>query len=211
MNTRTITSIEKKLGEQKVAHLDEEIINRRRSIDLLASQNVEYTQIIANNLQQMRAANEILDSEIVASANGAYADHLVEEWKQLVDHPRLANASLRENTLTLTTTDDLRLHCEGREDTRWLGAFEVKIKLDQFDIRLANLNTRRGGRDHPHVVGGAPCFGGDHRAFIQLHSNGDLFVLFEMLLQYLETLNLRDEYGRYGSYWFDRDDERPVT
>ena len=208
-DTIAADAIAQGLSERKSTHLEAQVATHRADIDRLTERNADYAASITQNLMQMRDTRDQLDIAIAARDNDNFAQHLADEWAQLRDHPRLVNAELEDNTLTLWTTDDLRLHCEDRTDTRWLGAFRIEINLATGSVKLHNLSTRHGGRDHPHVTNGNPCFGGDHHAFAQLQSNGDLFVLFEMLLQYLETLNLADEYGRFGAYWFEREDERP--
>lgn len=202
-------AIERALSERKSSHLEAQVDAHRTAIDRLTERNAEHTREITTNFGRMRDERDCLDIAKAAAENDNFAEHLTQEWAKLRAHPRLASAALDGDTLTLVTTDDIRLHSEDRTDSRWLGAFRIVLGLSDGSIMLHNLNTRHGGRDHPHVVNGNPCFGGDHQAFAQLLSNGDLFVLFEVTLQYLETLNPRDEYGRYGAYWFEQEDERP--
>jgi len=196
------------LGERQPTHLQGQVEIHRDNIDAFTQQNAEWSQRIAANLQRMAQERDMLNIAATAAEDRSFVEHLVGEWDALREHPRLNGANMNGSTLTLETTDDIVLHCEDREDTRWLGAFEITLNLDNCDIKLRNLHTRRGGRDHPHVVNGNPCFGGDHHVFSQLTADGSLNLLYEMLLQYLEKLNLADEYGRYGSYWFDQPDAR---
>lgn len=209
MDSRTADTIGQMLSERKSTHLEAQVAQHRATIDRFTEQNAEYTRSITETLGRMRDERDQLDIAKAAAEKDTFAAHLAEEWDELRTHPRLASASMEGNQLTLVTADDIRLHCEDRPDTRWLGAFQIILNLSNGAITLNNLNTRRGGRDHPHVVNGNPCFGGDHQVFAQLLAEGHLSVLFEMLLQYLEKLNLRDEYGRYGAYWFEAEDERP--
>lgn len=191
------------VAENEVAQIRQEIDNRQ-------SRNAEFTQAITSNLTELRLMSGRLDRTIEAANDPKYREHVLAEWSALSSHPRLVSAEVAEGTLILITTDDIRLHRADSEDTRWLGAFRITLTLDAGAIDLRNLHTRRGGRDHPHVVNGNPCFGANHAAFAQLLAAGDLFVLFELLIQYLETLNLEDEYGRYGAYWFDAPDAQPI-
>ena len=167
-------------------------------------------------MSTLRTQQQMLDTALEAQHDTRYAEHLLDEWEKLRSHPRLADTEVRSSTvdpdqeaLYLRTADDLRLHRSDTGESRWLGAFEIELTIATGAIKLRNLNTRRGGRDHPHVVDQRPCFGGHSDAFAQLMSNGDLFVLYELLIQYIETLNLEDEYGRYGAYWFEVEDEQP--
>jgi hypothetical protein len=60
---------------------------------------------------------------------------------------------------------------------------------------MINLDTQRGGRDHPHIDQNIPCFGGHGTSFMEFLVNGQLDVLYELLIQYLETMNMADSYG----------------
>jgi hypothetical protein len=205
------------LSSQQQVVLDSEIASQRRQIDRSLSQIEEWRSEITRYMSIVRSQQQMLDIALQARSDASYAEHLLEEWEQLRAHPRLAGAEVRTSTsgleresLFLLTTDDLRLRRSDTGESRWLGAFEIELMIETGTIKMRNLNTRRGGRDHPHVVDHLPCFGGHSDAFAQLMSKGDLFVLYELLIQYIETLNLEDEYGRYGAYWFEVEDEQPV-
>jgi hypothetical protein len=211
-------SVVEMLNSQQQARLDNEIANHRSEIDRFLSRVEDRRCEITRCLSAVRSRQQMLDIALEVQGDTGYAEHLLDEWEQLRSHPRLAGAEVRVSTsdhelqsLFLLSTDDLRLYRGDTGESRWLGAFEIELTIANGTIKMRNLNTRRGGRDHPHVVDQQPCFGGHYDAFAQLMSRGDLFVLYELLIQYIETLNLEDEYGRYGAYWFEVEDERPVA
>jgi hypothetical protein len=94
-------------------------------------------------------------------------------------------------------------------ETRWLGRFRAEINVSSNEVRLHNLDNPRNGRDHPHVSGGVPCFGGHHDAFSQLIAEGRWYVFLELAFQYLESFNAEDDWGQYAAYWFDVPDRTP--
>jgi hypothetical protein len=218
VSDETSASVIEMLSSQQPVTLENDIAIRRLDIDRNLSQIEEWRCNITRSLSTLRTQQQTLDIALQAQSDTSYAEHLREEWEHLRSHPRLAGAEVRASTdnpeqhqsLFLLSTDDLRLHRGDTGESRWLGAFEVELTIARGAIKLRNLNTRRGGRDHPHVVDQRPCFGAHHDAFAQLMSNGDLFVLYELLIQYIETLNLADEYGRYGAYWFEVEDKQPA-
>ena len=209
IDEQSATSVADWLGQREAAHLLAQVESCRGQVDHLTGQVVDYQQAITRTLRQMAEQRDMLQIAQEAANDRTYVTHLAEEWELLREHPRLAEAVVVDSKLTLVTTDDIRLHREDSCETRWLGAFRIELDLNDGEIRLHNLHTRRGGRDHPHVVNGNPCFGGDHGVFSELMAAGSLHLLYEMLLQYLEKLNLRDEYGAYGAYWFEQEDVRP--
>lgn len=206
------------LRTQQPGALDEEICSLRLAIDRQMERNSGIRVELTRNLTVLRNKQDLLDVALRARSDGAYPQHLLRAWESLRSHPRLADAAVRQSTqegvedcsLFLTTTPDLRLHRCDTGESRWLGAFEIELTFANAVIKMRNLSTRRGGRDHPHVSDQVPCFGQHADAFAQLMASGDLFVLFELLVQYIETLNLEDEWGRYGAYWFEVPDEQPA-
>jgi hypothetical protein len=191
------------------ASYDRRVNDRRANLDGRQRMLIEYQDYIVNTMREIREDQELLDALLLVRSNDA-GDTILREWDQLEAHPRVARCSFDQGSLCITTTDDLRLHRPDTNESRWLGAFEIKVDIATFAVYMTNLNTRRGGRDHPHVVDNRPCFGGHQETFTELLGRGELYTVFELLLQYIETLNLADEYGRYGSYWFDVEDERPL-
>lgn len=192
---------------------DSRFANHRGTIDAHLQSVASWQEAIVNAMRLVQQENELLDALILVRQNDA-GDEFMRQWQQLEDHPRIARVRFSAaggNSVTITTTDDLRMYHPVTGESRWLGAFNIVLNLETMAIRLNNLNTVRGGRDHPHVTGGRACFGGHQVAFTELLTRGEIYTLFELLIQYLETLNLADEYGRYGAYWFDAPDERPLV
>lgn len=206
------------LKTQESGALNNEVQSRRAMIDRHTARLTESRAELTRTLGTLRSQQQLLDIALQALEDTTYPEQLLQGWELLRAHARLADAEVRRSTydpdersLFLTTTPDLRLHRSDTAESRWLGAFEIELTFATGAIKMRNLNTRRGGRDHPHVSDQNPCFGQHADAFAQLMAKGDLFVLYELLVQYIETLNLEDEWGRYGSYWFDVEDEQPVS
>lgn len=218
VSTETSLDVVEMLSAQRPGAMQDEIDTRRYQIDRLLAQIERGRCETTRNLSQLQDQQRILDSALKAQSDGSYAQQLLDSWEQLRSHPRLHEAAVRgsssedpeQQSLFLVTTHDLRLYRSDTGESRWLGAFEIELAFMTGVIKMRNLDTRRGGRDHPHVVDQTPCFGEHSHAFAQLMSKGDLIVLYELLIQYIETLNLEDEWGRYGAYWFEVDDEWPL-
>lgn len=186
--------------------MNAQLMTQRNEIDGLSRNITDYQRNIATWAMELREKQQLLDAMLLVQQNDG-AEQALREWQLLGAHPRAQSLRFTEGELIITTTPDLRLTRPDGE-SRWLGAFEITIKLDGLEIHLANLNTKRGGRDHPHVVNGRPCFGGHDNQLYELLGRGELYTVFELILQYLETLNINDEYGRYGAFWFDVEDEQ---
>lgn len=182
----------------------------RDEIDALALLLANHQQRIASTTRSIREKQVLLDALLIVQSNDAGAT-LIREIDLVRNHARVVSIRFSGSDITILTTDDLRLTRDDTGESRWLGQFRVSLNIETLVVNIANLSTPRGGRDHPHVVSGDPCFGGDHNSMYELLGKGELYTWYELLIQYLETLNLYDEYGRYGSYWFDVEDERPLV
>lgn len=184
---------------------------RRTAIDQHTSAITSAQETIARETAALIQDQALLDALLLVRRNDAGAT-MRQEFELLQSHPRLAQRNLIGGSkLVLVTNDDLRMTREDTGESRWLGAFEITFDLQSFSIHMRNLNTMRGGRHHPHVPGdGRPCFGSYANSFYELLGQGQLYTCFDLLLQYIETVNLRDEWGRYASYWFEQEDERPL-
>lgn len=144
----------------------------------------------------------------------AAAARTEEEWRQqyelVINNPAVESLLFRNNSLRIVTHP---LTLQGREQyegqTRWLGRFQIDVHLTNYSIRIHNLDNPQSGRDHPHVPGGAPCFGGNASEFTQLIGNGQFGIFVELIIQWLENYNPRDDWGRYASLWFNQPDADP--
>jgi hypothetical protein len=158
---------------------------------------------------KIREEQKMLDALLHLAQGNPSAD-LVREWNALKDHPRCASIRFRNQAITVITTDDLRLHHPDTGESRWLGQFTITMEPLTGKTTIINNSTHRNGRDHPHINNGAPCFGGNETAFAELLAAGEFYTYFDLMIQFLETVNLRDEWGRYSAYWLDMPDERPI-
>ena len=189
------------------ATYNRQIAEKRENIDGFLGSIASWKASIAAHTRMVRDAQTLLDALMIVQNNDA-GEQIVREYELVKRHPRTATVRFSRQQINIVTTDDLRLNFPDGE-SRWLGAFSIDIDITTMGVVLKNLNTPRGGRDHPHVVAGAPCFGGHETGMYELLGRGELYTVFELILQYLETLNIHDEYGRYGSWWRDVEDERP--
>ena len=187
---------------------DREIASRRSVIDQHERQIIVYRDSITDYMGMIRTEQRLLDAMTALTEDNGASSMMLAEFDKLAEHPRIEELTFAANTVKILTTRDIRLHHPTTGETRWLGQFQINFGLNRR-VTIRNLSTPMGGRDHPHVVDQRPCFGGHDAAFDQLLARGELHTLFELTLQYLETLNLRDEWGRYGAWWFDRPDQEP--
>lgn len=168
----------------------------------------DYATHYANTMRSLAQERTRVDS--LQAIVGNDADAMAERFASIAGHPRLEGFWFTGGQLTLMTTPDIRLTHPVSGETRWLGAFRITVNLGDNQVWLFNLNTKRGNRDHPHVNNGGPCWGDAYQLVNKLILDGELYALVDVLVQYLETFNPRDDWGAYAAYWFDRPDEDPA-
>lgn len=198
-----------RLTESIRAHQESAITNRRARISSLESEVREHESYIRDKLVRLRESATELDLLIAMREQDA-GERMLEEYDKLSEHPRVTKIDVVGHELLLTT-DHVHMTHPTTDETRWLGRFLIKIAFSGSNITIKNLDNPRNGLDHPHVAEGAPCFGGHERDFSELVAQGRWLVFFEMLLQYLETFNPRDDWGRRASYWFEVPDRDPSS
>lgn len=183
------------------------VVRVRRNIAEQETNVNSYRSQIARSLTSLTEHQRELDAlmQVINQGDTSWDTY----WQQLVEHPRIAAIEWQEPTLVFRT-DEVQLRHPVSDDTTPLGIMEIKIDLQDQYITIHNLTNARGNRAHPHVNGTGPCFGEYEHAVYQMLGDGDLTGLMELMFVYLETFNPRDDWGRYGAYWF-RSDGTPIT
>ena len=182
----------------------------RNGINSLEASLIHRQQAVAETIAELRQQQQLLD-HLLKLDDDSVVNQIKSDYLMLRDHPRIVSAQCLNGVLTLVTSDDFRITRSDTGESRWLGQFKITVDMNAQQCEIENLTTPRMGRHHPHVNGTYACFGGHANDFAELLRTGQIYLYFELLCQYLETLNLEDEWGAYGAYWFDVPDERPLV
>ena len=89
----------------------------------------------------------------------------------------------------------------------YLGKFDIEINLNNMDVKFFNLNNKRKSYwgkncNAPHVdEDGKACLGDLSELMGYAISNNDLYLLIDLCIQYLQSVNLLDSAGRYVISW----------
>lgn len=184
--------------------------NVRSRISQSESYINEWMDNIANQTSQLRQLQREADALLSTVGGG---DVWEQRFDQLLAHPRVRDITVTNGQLTVLT-DDITLQYPDVDgdpmsgESRWLGPFRITFNGTR-NVRVSNLRTKRGERDHPHAPGGQPCLGGVAGTISSLLSEGEYIAALEIMFQFLETFNPQDDYGRYAALWFDVPDARP--
>lgn len=125
-----------------------------------------------------------------------------ESWAKLQEHPKIEAINLAGEQILIDTVELTITHPITGE-TVPLGKFRWTICPNTVSIKAQNLTNRHGNYDHPHILNNRPCFGSMGGAIFELLARGDLAAVVEMMLVFLGTINLDDDWSRRATFWFD--------
>lgn len=102
-------------------------------------------------------------------------------------------------------TDDIIIETE-EYGTHYIGRFKISVSLENTTIRFTNLNNRRDAywdsSQHPHIdEQGIPCWGSAATTVAMLHGERQYCALVNVLVNYLESVNLDDPAGETIYNW----------
>lgn len=89
----------------------------------------------------------------------------------------------------------------------YLGKFDIEINLNNMNVKFFNLNNKRRSYwnkncNAPHVdEDGIACLGDLSELMGYAISNNDLYLLIDLCIQYLQSVNLSDLAGKYVISW----------
>lgn len=142
---------------------------------------------------------------IAAQAGNVDIERVSRDWQALVDHPRTTSVRfINDNTLEITT-DTVTLHHPEQGPVALMGQFRIVKDLSTPHLpTIENLSSMRNNRHHPHVPhNGAPCYGGIEQTIFDAIRDAEYLAMFEYLLEFLESYNPRDDWGRFAAWWIE--------
>lgn len=208
--TRTDAMIEA-FSQFGAMRLEQGVNEARVRVENLENDLRMHERNAGRTLDRLREQQLVVDTQLALVRQRDTADPAA-MYREIADHPRVREVRYATDTLFIRT-DDIIMRRDDTDEERYLGPFLISFNLEfSGTVTMHNEGgTRRGGRDHPHVPGGEPCFGQLSNAMMRAIGQRDFLVALELSIQYLETLNVADEWGRYGAYWFDMPDAREAN
>lgn len=117
--------------------------------------------------------------------SGSDLSSLEEMFDSITALPDVDRATVTGGMLRVFTTPVIIQH-NGRN--RDIGEFEMQISFQPgVMIRLQNKTRRVGNCDHPHIANGNPCWGNIGAMVSQLHGEGRMLDLVQLLILFLKS------------------------
>lgn len=161
-----------------------------------------YRNHVSNTNTQLRSLQTELTA-ILGLTEQDDVERIRRQWESMTSHPLLSDVVLSGGTYTFTTVP-LQIHEPLFDRVATLGVMKTTVRLGRdCHFSVVNLTNPRGGRAHPHIPNGSPCFGDMSDTMFQYARSYDIGPLTDLLLVAYQTCNVRDDWGRYAAYWFE--------
>ena len=96
-----------------------------------------------------------------------------------------------------------------------IGKFLVDININTQSVKITNITKRLNYQsyywDHPHVHSNIPCWGNIESAMLRQLADYELPVVVNMIIEYLESVNESDAYGKHFPEWRKSYEDRKHT
>lgn len=186
-----------KIYHQRVSQAQEEFNAVQQDIDRNRKLLVEKSRSIIrlrDKVASLKNSKESIDA------------HLTEEFQRLQQHPQVIKLRIVNNRLNVFTDTIYCVHPRSKE-THIIGKFRLSIDLvGTEDVQFFNLthliNGYNDGMHAPHVFpNGNACWGSLVDSIPQYIASGDISIVVQLVIQFLEHVNLDDAAGKHIERW----------
>lgn len=123
------------------------------------------------------------------------------EYELIRNTKSVENVFVEGNILTVMT-GNITCVDERSQVAHDLGKFRITIRMDNSDVRFYNLTRHQGEMAAPHVRrNGEACFGNFSETISELCGSGQVAILVQMCIRYLQSANTSDQWGTKICYW----------
>ena len=166
--------------------------------DLEAIENKTLNDILLDNVYVDEVKND--GSIVHVLTKDLFITHFDKQrYNELIDKKHRVSSDLKYDNRKKMESD--------KEYKFYLGKFDIKINLNDMDVKFSNLNNKRRSYwgkncNALHVDGdGKACLGDLSELMGYAISNNDLYLLIDLCIQYLQSVNLLDLAGKYVISW----------
>jgi hypothetical protein len=211
LRARAMERARERFNEFATGRLGSRIRSVRGTVSGLENDVQLHQQALLDSTVRLREEKITLDTLLSMDAGESVGIDPEAEWAALERHQMVDSFTIRGGRFVIETVE-LTLTDPDTHETAPLGRMRISFPLEPgsgrgIDIRnLTNARDDGSGipRHHPHVPGsGAPCFGNVMSEVARMGAVGEVGGLLELLLQYLQTFNPRDDYGRFAGLWYE--------
>lgn len=193
----------------RVSQLVRDRINEYRNSINNHTGDISYYQkrieVISKDLEEL--IEKLAEAEKKGASNKE-VEKIFNEIKNIETIKKVDSVSLTNNSIKILTKF-LEIHEPVYGKNFPLGKMEIHIPFDKsYYIKIFN-NTKRvdgysGYMHHPHIFSdGNPCWGTASDSIAQTKESKDYYLLTILIMNFLQTCDIKDEAGRYVPTWAD--------
>lgn len=199
------TNSVKNMLKSMKASAQAELKKSKQEVDMLIASVSSTEQTMINQLRNLaRAQEKFIYAEKQANKEVSKYEEQIQEVMNNVNYEKVEFNS-RYKTIDIIT-NQLMMYTPDKKERVKVGKFQIRYSPTNGTVKITNLTMARGGRQHPHVdAAGQPCWGSMGTQIAKLSAAGELIALFELIVMYLEKYNPADDWGRFASYWWEKE------
>jgi hypothetical protein len=211
------TSVEEQLARRQACHREMTLRSRADFVRVAMARVVRTRASTVNKIREMEVAVTRLQNKIceaLRNAAGARrkivqldADIPTREEHYRLEFERLAALEkiqrvVIDGDFLVAFTDVLYCTNPDTGKVHELGRYKIRMCMDHVDVTFNNLDRRICDRHAPHVSSaGTPCLGNLAEMLPQLVGEENYEALITVCVQFLESVNTADTWGRDIVCW----------
>jgi hypothetical protein len=173
----------------------------------------EYSQKLTEAIRVEQEARRMLEQ--VAETKKSIEPRFGEEFDRLLMVPGVIRVTVSSSKVTTglfsgsTKTGVISVFTEhlftqelSDHTIRDLGEYRIDIHTNGSGIRIYNLTREIDDHPHPHHAGDhKPCLGNIQEGIAKLVASYEFSIVAQIMLQFLQTINEQDTYGKRVFQW----------
>ena len=185
----------KKRASAQIASLKS---NYDENINYILQHSNEVEKYVARNLdvsRQMRA---------LEFDDGGLTEKYELEYEKLMQYPPVSSITESSDSLIIETHTLYTTPLKDDGTVRFLGRYRISIPFNTGGtIRATNLDGKVVNLDHPHALNskGELCWGNMSAPIKKLKETYEFSVLIQVIIDFLQNVNLEDVYGVRVKKW----------
>ena len=192
---RKFVAMIRRIGSARAEAIRKEVTTLEKRA---AEQQLQFTNTL-RNLTQSKKELAVLES------HGRDADMFLKQFRNISSFKKVRGLRM-DGPAVIVTTECLFCTDPRTKKIHKIGEFDISFNTETMDLRFNNLTHKvrayDNGMNAPHVFpDGHMCMGSASEYFPELMSKFDFQSVFDLAIQFVESVNTGDNAGRHVDKW----------
>lgn len=172
----------------------------QRSLEESVRKQEEYSKLLTESIRA--EANLRRKLEQLAEVQKNSVPQFGQEFDRLLMVPKIKTVRVQEGMLSVFTEYLYTNRLKKDGTVRELGEYRIDVPTAGGTPKIFNLTRTVGGHPHPHhAENNEPCLGNIKEGIAKLVGAYEYSVVAQILIQFLESINEEDSYGKRVYEW----------